>query len=529
MLSPHRFVGKTMAAGARGAGGEGETMNTRSARRIGAMGVLLAVIIIAAGAVGYALRGGPSSSSRTTGATGATGGIHKIKHIVVIMQENRSFDNYFGTYPGADGIPMKNGVPTVCVPNPKSKSCVRPYHDRADINLGGPHGASDMVVNIDGGKMDGFINRLPGNNLEDYPGSPVCGDPFNTKCTGGGAPDVMGYHTGDDLPNYWAYAKNYVLHDHMFEPVTSYSIAAHLYMVSGWAAQCSKTGVAASCKNDSATPPVILPGTVGSSVSRPNYAWTDLTYLLNAHKVSWKYYVANGTGPYCSTNYTDTHCSLTVQTSQYGTPQLWNVLPYFSDVRNDHQLSGIQAIGHFYTDVKAGALPQVSWIVPNAVDSEHPAALLSTGQSYVTDLIDDIMRSKDWDSTVIFLAWDDWGGFYDNVVPPKVDENGYGIRVPSLVISPYARKGYIDHQTLSFDAYLKFIEDDFMGGQRLDPATDGRPDPRPDVRENVKILGDLTADFDFNQSPRSPLLLSTTPKTDLIAPPTHAPSPTPKP
>jgi len=167
--------------------------------------------------------------------------------------------------------------------------------------------------------------------------------------------------------------------------------------------------------------------------------------------------------------------------------------------------------------------------VPNAVDSEHPAALLSTGQSYVTDLIDDIMRSKDWDSTVIFLAWDDWGGFYDSVVPPKVDENGYGIRVPSLVISPYARKGYIDHQTLSFDVYLKFIEDDFMGGQRLNPKTDGRPDPRPTVRENVKALGDLTADFDFTQSPRSPLLLSTTPKTDLIAPPTPTPSPTPKP
>jgi len=94
---------------------------------------------------------------------------------------------------------------------------------------------------------------------------------------------------------------------------------------------------------------------------------------------------------------------------------------------------------------------------------------------------------------------------------------------------PYAKKGYVDHQTLSFDAYLKFIEDDFMGGQRLNPKTDGRPDPRPTVRENVKVLGDLTADFDFNQSPRAPLLLSTTPKTDLIAPPTPTPSPTPKP
>jgi phospholipase C len=117
------------------------------------------------------------------------------------------------------------------------------------------------------------------------------------------------------------------------------------------------------------------------------------------------------------------------------------------------------------------------------------------------------MRSPDWDSTAIFLAWDDWGGFYDHVKPPTVDAQGYGLRVPALVISPYARRGFIDHQTLSFDAYLKFIEDDFLHGQRLDPKTDGRPDPRPDVRENASILGNLARDFDFARAPRPPLLL----------------------
>ena len=117
------------------------------------------------------------------------------------------------------------------------------------------------------------------------------------------------------------------------------------------------------------------------------------------------------------------------------------------------------------------------------------------------------MRSPDWNSTAIFLAWDDWGGFYDHVVPPVVDRNGYGLRVPGIVISPYAKQGYIDHQTLSFDAYMKFIEDDFLNGARLDPATDGRPDPRPDVREDNPILGNLTGDFNFNQTPRPPLIL----------------------
>jgi phospholipase C len=153
----------------------------------------------------------------------------------------------------------------------------------------------------------------------------------------------------------------------------------------------------------------------------------------------------------------------------------------------------------------------VSWIAPSQANSDHPPANLATGQAYVTNLINTIMRGPDWDSTAIFLAWDDWGGFYDHVVPPQVDQNGYGLRVPALVISPYAKQGYIDHQTLSFDAYNKFIEDDFLGGARLDPATDGRPDPRPDVREDVKILGDLLADFDFNQPPRAPVLLSTHP------------------
>jgi phospholipase C len=118
------------------------------------------------------------------------------------------------------------------------------------------------------------------------------------------------------------------------------------------------------------------------------------------------------------------------------------------------------------------------------------------------------MLSSDWSSTAIFLTWDDWGGFYDHVPPPTVDDQGYGLRVPGLVISPYAKTGYIDHQTLSFDAYLKFIEDDFLHGRRIDPHTDGRPDRRPDVRENAQILGDLRNDFDFNQPPRPPLFLS---------------------
>jgi phospholipase C len=117
------------------------------------------------------------------------------------------------------------------------------------------------------------------------------------------------------------------------------------------------------------------------------------------------------------------------------------------------------------------------------------------------------MRSPDWDSTAIFLSWDDWGGFYDHVKPPAVNAQGYGLRVPGLVISPYARTGFVDHQTLSNDAYLKFIEDDFLAGRRINPHTDGRPDSRPFIPEDARILGNLAKDFDFTQKPRRPLIL----------------------
>ncbi len=185
---------------------------------------------------------------------------------------------------------------------------------------------------------------------------------------------------------------------------------------------------------------------------------------------------------------------------------------------DDHELARDQPLDNFYKQAHDGTLPSVSWIAPAFAVSEHPPALVSAGQSWVTGLINAVMQGPDWKDCAIFLAWDDWGGFYDHEAPPVVDGNGYGLRVPGMVISPYAKPHYIDHQILSFDAYLKFIEDDFMGGARLNPRTDGRPDPRPTVREDAPILGDLTQDFNFNQAPRAPLVLPTHPKTDLIAP-----------
>lgn len=435
-----------------------------------------------------------------------TAGIHKIKHVIVIMQENRSFDSYFGTYPGADGIPMKHGVPTVCVPEPKVHKCVKPYPDHTDHNGGGPHNAANSGPDIDGGKMDGFIAQAEA-------GKRGCLRIADPACTNSSVPDVMGYHTGSDIPNYWSYAHHFVLQDHMFESVHSWSLPSHLYLISAWSANCARSSNPMSCSGN------IDPDDRSTKNANP-FAWTDLTYLLHKYHVSWAWYLDHGAQPVAIHRHGG---RAGIFRRKYhagpfrsgGVLKIWNVLPGFTDVHQDKQMANIQNLSRFFAAAKTGTLPSVSWVLPDGVDSEHPPASISTGQSYVTRVINAVMRSPDWDSSAIFLTWDDWGGFYDHVVPPTQDSLGYGIRVPALVISPYARIGYIDHQTLSFDAYLKFIEDDFLRGQRLDPANDGRPDPRPDVRENARILGNLVYDFDFNQAPLPPMILPVHPHTTL--------------
>jgi phospholipase C len=448
------------------------------------------------------VRGGPA------GTYLVSPGIHKIKHVIIVMQENRSFDSYFGTYPGADGIPVNNGVPTACIPNPRGP-CVRPYHDTADVNGGGPHGEADAVADVDNGRMDGFIEQ------RDQAKS-TCKVADDPACSVGATPDVMGYHTGAEIPNYWTYANDFVLDDHMFEPVKSWSLPDHLYMVSAWSAKCRNRSPM-SCVNDIVGPYGIkkfdkaVHDELTTGQTSIDLAWTDITWLLFAHHVSWNYYVQSGVQPDCDDDSAET-CAPVRQSA--ATPGIWNPLPLFGDVQQDHQVPDIQPLSSYFANAKSGKLPSVSWITPSGPDSEHPPASVHQGQAYVTSIVNAAMRSPDWDSTAIFLSWDDWGGFYDNVVPPAVDQNGYGPRVPSLVISPYAKKGYVDHQALSSDAYLKFIEDDFLNGARLDPRTDGRPDPRPDVREDEPVLGNLAGDFDFSQSPRPPVLLATNPPTD---------------
>ncbi|HEV2933914.1 MAG TPA: alkaline phosphatase family protein, partial [Streptosporangiaceae bacterium] len=303
----------------------------------------------AAGAVAERASGGPSGSYIVPA------GIHKIKHVIIVMQENRSFDTYFGTYPGADGIPMANGTPTVCVPNPAG-GCTRPYHDTADVNGGGPHGEANAVADVDGGRMDGFIKQRDQARSS-------CTNPDDPACSAGGKPDVMGYHTAAEIPNYWTYAQDFALDDHMFEPVKSWSLPDHLYLVSGWSAKCQNASPM-SCVNNISGP--YVPGQFDRAVSQEladgttsiDLAWTDVTWLLFEHHVSWAYYVQTGTQPDCDDDSAET-CVPVAQSAT--TPGIWNPLPLFGDVRADHQLSNIQSLDAYFTAARAGTLPSVSW------------------------------------------------------------------------------------------------------------------------------------------------------------------------
>ena len=417
-------------------------------------------------------------------------GIFKLDHLIFIVQENRSFDHYFGTYPGAEGIPKK-----VCVPHPVlNNKCMEPYHSTDVKDVGGPHSKPQSDIDVNGGKMDGFIRAAllqPDNLCAARPTIGKC-----KKQTGPqGQPQVMSYHDRREIPNYWKYADQFVLQDAMYSATDSWTLPAHLYLVSAWSAICKDHKDPMSCTSD------ISGDLEKDKRGEVPYAWTDITYLLHENDVSWGWYVAPGS---CW----EADC----KRDPHSTANAMNVIPGFQTVRENKQIGNVLDHNDYLAAAEEGTLPSVSWVIPGTGYSEHPShGTITAGQEFVTKVVNAAMEGPDWNSTAIFLTWDEWGGFYDHVPPPRIDKGGYGIRVPGLVISPYAKKGFIDHQTLSFDAYLKLIEDRFLEGQRLDPRTDGRPDPRPTVREEVNKLGDLRKDFDFNQEPRKPLILDPTP------------------
>jgi len=224
-----------------------------------------------------------------------------------------------------------------------------------------------------------------------------------------------------------------------------------------------------------------------------SYRFPEITLLLMSGKISWKYYVTSGELPPNSTDgrTAGTRSDRLLNPKKY---TLWNPLPAFPAVKkNPGQMNRLVDTSQFYEDARSGNLPQVSWVIPSRPVSEHPLGGVREGMAYVTSLVNAIMKSPDWKTTAIFISWDDWGGFYDHVPPPKVDEFGYGIRVPGLVISPYARQNFIDHNTYSFESWLRIVEERY--GVRSMTKRDAK-------------AADMRNAFDFSQKPRPPITLS---------------------
>ncbi len=458
---------------------------------------LLLLAIATAVVVAACTSGSDTSSVPGSGSPSAARGIEKLDHLIFIVQENRSFDQYFGTYPGADGIPTNpDGSFSVCAPDKfQGGVCLPPYVTSSDNQDGGPHTHPASVRDINGGAMDGFIDSLPPRPTKCWsdPTRPECGVQLGPD----GQPDVMSTQPRRAIPNYWSYADQYVLQDSMFAPVDSWTLPSHLFLVSAWSAACTDRNDPMSCRSDISLSNSSLRWDYGE---KPLYAWTDITWLLDEQKVTWRYFVGNDTcdDPPCPKPGRDF----------YGTSYNRNPLPGFTSFgERDGFEDNVRPVNEYLASAADGSLPSVSWIAPSSNVSDHPGgpSTVKTAMAYVTRLVNAAMEGPDWDSTAIFLTWDDWGGFYDHVKPPRVDAMGFGLRVPALVISPYAKPGYIDDTTLSFDSYLKLIEDRFLSGDRLDPATMSRPDSRPTVRE--RTANPLSHAFDFSQAPNPPLIL----------------------
>ena len=366
-----------------------------------------------------------------------------IQHLVVLMQENHTFDNYFGTYPGANGIQADTKMPLN--PTDLSKGYITPWHIGSFATTDLSHSAATFRDQYNGGKMDSFIYALDLRNQDGRL--------------------AMGYYDGRDIPYYWNLADNYVLFDNFFSSAKDGSGANHMYWVIG-----------AQPRTDT-----------GQTLSEQLANTQTIFDRLQAAGVSWKFYVQN----YDPTiTYRDLG-NVGNRESQV----IWVPLLNIDRFLDDPTLSShIVDLSQYFTDLHNGNLPAVSYIVPSG-DSEHPPSSLLSGQLFVKSLIQELQRSPVWNSSAFLLAYDDWGGWYDHVSPPQVDANGYGMRVPAILVSAYARKGNIDHTQLDFTSILKFIENNWS----IAPLADR------DAKAN-----DILSAFDFTQQPRQPEFLSLT-------------------
>ena len=373
----------------------------------------------------------------------------KIKHIVFVILENHSYDNIFGRYPGGTGTTTAKDAVLGTFPMPHA-----PAFGWHDID----HEYPNAVSGLAGGKMNGF-SKIPGANLNG---------------------DLAGFEQYDqsDIPNFWSYAQHYVLGDHMFSSMVGPTFPNHLYSVAAQSGGVvtnpqNNTALAWGCDSSAAGYTQALAPNGKLQKAGTCFNFSTMADVMQKMKVPWTYYAA--------------------RQPDYG--YLFSVLDAFSSIRNTSLWSQkVKDQAQFAQDARKGDLPAFTWVTPTFIESTHPPFSMCTGENAFVTKMNALMQGPDWSSTAVFLVWDDFGGYYDHVTPPKVDAMGLGERVPLIAISPFARRGAITHTTYSFESVLKTAEEIYN---------------LPSLTSRDKNAHDLLDTLDFTGKPNPPLLLKT--------------------
>jgi len=363
-----------------------------------------------------------------------------IEHFIVVMQQNHTFDNYFGTYPGANGIPNEVCMP-VSLLEP-GKECITPYEITTEPISDLSHSDTTFQDQYQNGKMNGFVGALNRINQDGRLS--------------------MGHFDDSDLPFYWNLADQYVLFDNYFSSAHTGSITNRMFWVSG------------------------RPG--GEFNRIPDEGFGDIPTIfdsLQERGISWKFYIKD---------YDPNLNFRTLGDVDYLPPQVqWVPLLSFDRFLDDPELSSrIVDLDEYYTDLANNTLPAVSYVLLLGA-TEHPISDVSLGEQAVRPMLHTLMQSESWKRSAFLITYDDWGGWYDHVEPPQIDDRGYGFRVPALLVSPYARMGFIDHTLLDHTSILKFIEENWN---------------IPPLAQRDAKANNLTSAFDFQSVARPPVLVS---------------------
>lgn len=324
-----------------------------------------------------------------------------VEHVVIILKENHTFDNYFGTFPGTDGA-------TTGFTSTGATAHLTPMPDADQAPLCNSWDCAIEAMN--GGKMNGF--DLISSGLSAY-----------TQAS------------EQQIPNYWQYARNFVLADRYFTSVHGPSLPNHFFTVAaqsgGAIDNVSGAGGGVACDGTATGTVTVIDANGNRTEQSPCFDFTTLADRLEAAGLSWKYYIDGGGG----------------------------TLAMIRHIRNGPMWANTQnSSAQFLQDAQSGQLPAMSWVIPPYTESEHPPNSICGGDNQTTQFVNTIMQGPAWNSTVVFITYDDFGGFYDHVSPPQVDQNGMGPRVPLLIISPFAKPGYISHTLYEHSSMLKFVE-----------------------------------------------------------------------